>query len=111
MYAAATCSTSIIRSTATDEYGDPTDNPAADPIYTGVPASILVSSSFITPQGASTPRQVLRYSGQIGSDTDIQKNDLLRDDTHGITYTVAGVVQGNGIGHTPDLELELDRLA
>lgn len=111
MYAFANCSASIIRAVGTNAYGDPEDNPAADPLRTGVPAQIIVTSSYTTGQGDVSPRTVQRVTGTVGADTDIRKNDLLRDDTNSVAYTVRSVTQDNGIGHRPDLVLELDRLA
>ena len=109
MYALATCTVSILRGTSTNEFGDEVDNGTV--AASGIPASIIVRSKSISDSATQTPRIVQQVIGAIGSNVDIRDTDQIRDDTNGITYVIESVIQPNGPGLTPDLQLELRRVA
>ena len=112
MYAVANCTISILRATTTDTYADVVDDPQSAPVATGVPANLISSSHTSWSQGTGTPRTQQRYTALVGSTTDVQAGDLIRDDTHGgITFTVLAATQPNAVGHIPDIQLDLDLLA
>lgn len=109
MYALATCTVSILRGTSTNQFGDTVDNGTV--AASGIPASIIVRTKSVSDAGTQTPRVIQQVMGAIGSNVDIRDTDQLRDDTHGITYSIQSVIQPNGPGLTPDLQLELLRVA
>lgn len=108
MYALATCTTSILRGTSTDAYGDVIDN--ATVAASGIPASIIVSSRTVQDSATQTSRVVETIHCEMISNLDVRDTDQIRDDTHGITYAVQAVTQPNGPGITPDLQIELRRV-
>lgn len=112
MYGLANCLVSVLRGTATNEFGDTVDV-GADPsavVATDIPAFIAVKSETITDPSTQTPRVVQTIRGAIGSDVDIRDTDQLYDDTHDVTYAVEAVTQPLAAGITPDQELELRRV-
>lgn len=109
MYSLATCTVSILRGTTTTIYGDEVDDGTV--IASGIPASIIVASKSIYDRATQSPRVIQQVTGAVGSEVDIKDSDQVRDDTNGITYAVEAVTQPNGPGFTPDLQLELRRVA
>lgn len=109
MYALANCTVSILRGTSTNEYGDEVDSDTV--VASGIPASIVVRSKSSSDPSTQVSRVIQQVVGVVGSNVDIQDTDRLRDDTNGITYAIESVIQANGPGHTPDLQLDLQRVA
>jgi len=98
----------VLRGTTTDDYLDTVD---ADTVASsGVPAAIRERTSRVSGGATGQPRVVRVVSGQVRSGTDVRIGDRLRDDTHGVIYTVENVTDPGGPGNTADLELELKRV-
>lgn len=108
MYGLANCLISVLRGTSTSEFGDSLDNGTV--AASGIPAAIVVRSRTIFDPSTQSARIVQQLIGTVGSAVDITDTDQIRDDTHGVTYSVEAVTQPLGIGLTPDLELELRRV-
>lgn len=108
VYGLANCTVSVLRGTMLNEFGDVVDNVGV--AASGIPASIIVRSKTITDKATQEPRVIQRVVGHVGSNVDVRGTDQLRDDTHGITYSVQAVTQSNGMGLVPDLELDLLRV-
>lgn len=110
MYAPASCLASILRPTgATTPLGDAAGT--YDLVATGVPASITEDSRSTYDRATQTPRTVRTLSALLGSGTDVQVGDRLRDDTHGgLLYVVKTVTQERSYGYLPDLEIDIGRV-
>jgi hypothetical protein len=108
VYALATCTASILRGTSANTWGDVTDN--ATVAASGIPAAITVKSRTVSDSATQTSRVIETVTGAVGSNLDIRDTDRLRDDTHGITYSIEAVTQPGGTGLTADLQLELRRV-
>lgn len=109
MYIIATCSASILRGTGTDLYGDPVDNGTV--IASGVIASIRETSQVVMDAATQAPRIIRYVAGTVPSGTDVVDTDMVRDDSHGMLYSVEAVTQNRQPGYTPDLELQLKRVS
>lgn len=108
MYGLANCTISVLRGTATDVWGDTIDSGAI--VNQAVPAFIVVKSRTVYDPSTQSPRVVQHIIGAVGSDIDIRDTDQIRDETHGVTYSVESVTQPLGAGITPDQTLELRRV-
>jgi hypothetical protein len=108
VYALATCLASVLRGTGTNTWGDTVDN--ATVAASGIPAAITVRSRTAQDSATQTSRVIETVTGAVGSNVDIRDTDRLRDDTHGITYSIEAVTQPGGAGLTADLQLELRRV-
>lgn len=108
MYQIATCTATILRGTTTNQFSDTVDN--AVPVYTGVIASIREEGRVVFDPATQQPRVVRSVAGTVPSDTDVLDSDQIRDDTHGVTYSVEAVTKPVQPGFTPDTELQLRRI-
>lgn len=108
MYAAATCTGTILRGDALDEYHDRVDNSTV--AASGVLARIESRGIRVVDQTTQTPNTVRTPYARMQSDTDIRPGDRYRDDTHGITYVVLDVDQPNQLGRESDLNVGLQRV-
>lgn len=109
MYIIATCKASILRGSSTDTWGDTVDNSTV--ATSGVSASIRETSRVVRDTATQQPRVIRYVAGTMPSGTDVVDTDLVRDDTHGVLYTVEAVTQNRTPGFTPDLELQLKRVS
>jgi hypothetical protein len=109
VYIIATCSASILRGTGTDTYGDPVDNGTV--IASGVIASIRETSQVVMDSATQSPRVIRYVAATLPSGTDVIDTDMVRDDSHGVLYSVEAVTQNRQPGFTPDLELQLKRVS
>lgn len=108
MMAFATCTLSVFRGEATDEYGDDIEVNTT-PVATRVPASVVARSKVVTTYEQETPRVIRWYVGRVEQGTDIRKNDRLRNEQTGHVYFV-DAVGDSGTGAVPtDLVLDLRR--
>lgn len=110
MYAPATCLATVLRPTGTlNARGDASATYSV--VSTGNPASITEDGRRTWDAATQTPRTVRTLSALIGSTTDIQPGDRLRDDTHGgRLYVVKTVTRERSFAYAPDLELDLGRV-
>lgn len=111
MYQPATCTATILRRDpdAKTPLGDPAGVYAQ--VATGLPASIVEASRRTWDKATQTPRVVRVLTGLLGSGSDVQVGDRLRDDSNGgLLYVVKTVTQPRSYGYTPDLELDLGRV-
>lgn len=100
----------VLRAETTDPEGEPLDDDSAEPVQTGVPASILTRSRTVQVPGSTTPRTIRWFIGRVPAGTDIQNGDRLRDRENRV-YAVDSVDQAPTTGRVNDLRLELRRLA
>lgn len=111
MYQLATCLASILRRDSTVKNARGDAGGVYNQIATGLPASIVESNRRTFDRATQTPRTMRTLSGLVGSGTDIQIGDRLRDDTNGgILYVVKDVTQPRSFGYLPDIELDLARV-
>lgn len=105
MYAVANTKVSILTGTSVDEWNDTVDGTAVR--AEGVPASLIEKSRLITTPEQPTPR-VIRYAvARLPATTVIGEEDRIRDERTGNVYAITAVTGQPGIGHTPDLRLDL----
>ncbi|HMG61317.1 MAG TPA: hypothetical protein VK599_00050 [Streptosporangiaceae bacterium] len=112
MRAIANTRATILTGTTTDEFGDVIDSatPGADPRQRGFPASITQSSKTITTPEQPTPRVIRTHIAQLPADTPVGPEDRLRDDVTGTVYAITAVTAERGIGHAPDVRLDLKQV-
>lgn len=108
MYQLATCRATIFRGAVPNEFGDLKASNV--PVVKGVLASIIESDQRVWETTTQTPRVVRIVSGTFPYGTDIQPNDRVRDDTHGVDYWVVSVAVRRAAGSQPDLGAELRRV-
>jgi hypothetical protein len=107
LIARATTTVAVLRSTATDAYGDETDTNTA--VHTGIPASLIEQTRRVTTRDDPTPR-VVRYAvGRVTAGTDITDQDRLRDERTGQVYIVDAVSAMSSAAVAADLRLDLRR--
>ena len=111
MYALATCRASIYRGSTTDEYGDEVEgHDASLRVAQDILAHITQRSVRAFDPSSGMPRVFRTSLGIMPSGTDVRTNDRIRDDTHGVVYTVNAVTTNTVPGLTPDTVLELERI-
>lgn len=106
MKARATTTISILRGAAADDYGDQEDTERT--VASRIPASLLERTRTIRRYDSTTPERVKSITGRVGSGTDVQLEDRVRDERTSTIYIVDDVIQQQGLmGHTPDIRLDL----
>jgi hypothetical protein len=108
MRAVATTTVTVLRGTSTDEFGDELDVDTA--VYTGLPFSLIEQSRRIFDPATGTPRIVRTVYGRANAGTDLQTTDRLRDERSQAVYVINAVTQQTGVGGTPDLRVDLERV-
>ena len=86
MIATATTTVSILRGDETNDYGDTVDSDTA--IYTGIPAAIHEQNRRVFLPAEQAYRIVRFYTGRLPSNTDVVKNDRIKDERTGHVYLV-----------------------
>lgn len=110
MYAAATTTISILRGDdATDRYLD--SEPSDSIAHSGVIASIISRSRVISSPDTSEPMTVTSITGRVGSGTDIQYNDRIKDERTGVIYQIMDMGLNQAPYNTPDIVLTLKQVA
>lgn len=107
MIAAATTVVSILRGDETNEYGDVVDSDTA--VYAGIPASIVEQNRRVYLPAEQAYRIVRSYEGRLPSNTDVQKNDRIRDERTNVIYLVVNLADPVALAFTPDRHVELSR--
>lgn len=107
MIARATTRITVLRGTATDDYGDESD--AATAVYTGIPAALTEQTRTVTTRESPTPRVIRFTVGRVTAGTDITDQDRLRDERTGQVYIVEAVSSMNSAAVAADLRLDLRR--
>lgn len=110
MYAFATTTISILRGDdSADEFGDsaPSDSPA----YTKIPASIQEQRKVVAGPGSLEPTILRTTTGRVGSGTDVQYNDRIKDERTGTVYQITDMSQNQNPMMTPDIVLQLLRVS
>ncbi|MFD9223813.1 hypothetical protein ACFWDI_28370 [Streptomyces sp. NPDC060064] len=108
MRALANTKVSVLTGTSTDEWGDTVDGATVS--ASAIPASLIEKSRLVTTPEQSTPR-VIRYTiARLPSNTTVGAEDRIRDDVTGTVYAITSVTAPSGVGHTPDLRLDLKRV-
>lgn len=90
-----------------DGYGDDTET-GTDPLYTGIPASIVEVSQRAPDPAAGDLVNVSALVGRVGSLVDVQEGDRLKD-RDGTWYSVLRVHQPQSPVVVLDKRLELSR--
>lgn len=108
MRAVATTTVTVLRGTATDEFGDEVDLDTV--LYMGLPFSLIEQSRRVFDPVSGTPRIVRVAYGRTNSGTPLQTADRLRDERTGSVYVIHAVTQHAGVGGTPDLRVDLERV-
>lgn len=108
MRAIANTKVSVLTGTSVDDWGDTVDNNTV--AVSGIPASLVERSRLITTPEQPTPR-VIRYTvGRLPGRTPVGPEDRIRDDRTGAIYAITAVTPPSGVGHQPDLRLDLKRV-
>lgn len=108
MRALANTRVSVLTGTSEDSWGDTVDGTTV--AAAGIPASLIESSRLITTPEQPTPR-VIRYAvARLPSTTVVAVENRIRDDITGTVYAITAVTAPSGVGHKPDLRLDLKRV-
>jgi hypothetical protein len=112
MIARATTRVTVLTGTTVDDWGDTVDSatPGTDPRQRGLPAAITLASKTITTPEQPTPRVIRTHVARLPAATPVGPEDRLRDDTTGTIYAITAVTAETGIGHTPDVRLDLKQV-
>lgn len=108
MRATATTTVTVLRGTATDEFGDEVDTDT--PLYTKVPFSLIEQNRRVFDPVTGTPRTVRVAYGRTNAGTPLLTADRLRDERTGSVYVINAVTQQAGVGGSPDLRVDLERV-
>lgn len=108
MRATATTTMTVLRGTTTDGFGDEVD--LDTPVYTGLPFSLIEQSRRVSDPATGTPRIVRVVYGRTNAGTDLLTADRLRDERTGSVYVINAVTQQAGVGGTPDLRIDMERV-
>lgn len=108
MIAVANTRVSVLTGTSVDSWGDTVDGATVS--ESGIPASLIERSRLVTTPEQPTPR-VIRYAvARLPARTVVGVEDRIRDDRTGTVYAITAVTAQPGVGHTPDLRLDLKRV-
>jgi hypothetical protein len=107
MQAIATTRLTILRGTATDDFGDAADTDTV--IARSVPASLTEQSRRVTTRDDPTPR-VIRYAiARVPAGTDVTDQDRVRDERTGAVYVVDSTSGMANPALRVDIRLDLRR--
>lgn len=107
MIATATTTVSILRGDEVNGYGDVVDSDTA--IHTKIPASIHEQNRRVYLPAEQAYRIIRSYTGRLPSNSDVQKNDRLRDERTGAIYLVTDIADPVSPAFAPDRHVELSR--
>lgn len=107
MQAIATTQLTVLRGTATDEYGDEQDTDTV--VARNIPASLTEQSRRVTTRDDPTPRIIRTTIARVPAGTDIQDQDRVRDQRTGFTYIVDAPSSMASPAMAVDLRLDLRR--
>jgi hypothetical protein len=94
----ATTTVSVLRGETTDSFGDPVD--ADTVVASGVPASLLETRSTARRPVEGRTDNVRSYNLRVRTNLALQRDDRIRDERTGVTYTVDELVTPvNPAGH------------
>lgn len=94
----ATTTVSVLRGVTTDDFGDPVD--ADTVVASGVPASLLETRSTARRHVEGRTDNVRAYNLRVRTNVALQRDDRIRDEQTGSTYTIDEVVTPiNPVGH------------
>ncbi|WUH94566.1 hypothetical protein OG900_33420 [Streptomyces sp. NBC_00433] len=112
MQAIANTRVTVLTGTTTDDFGDTVDSltPGTDPRQQRIPASLTQSGKTVTTPEQPTPRVIRTHIARLPAGTPVGPEDRLRDDVTGTVYAITAVTAEPGIGHTPDVRLDLKRV-
>lgn len=111
MIAGATTVVELWRDTDPDDsdgYGDDTET-GTDPLYTGIPASIIEQSQRAPDPGSGDLVNVAALVGRVGSLVDVREGDRLHDPATDEWYAVQRVHHPQSPVMVLDKRLELSR--
>lgn len=110
MYGKATTTISILRgSDAVDEFLDVA--PADTVKYSKIPASILEQNKTVASPDTAEPIVLRTTTGRVGSGTDIQYGDRIKDERTGTVYQIDDMSQNQSPFSTPDIIMKLSRIS
>lgn len=108
MRAIANTKVSVLTGTSADEWGDTVDGTTVS--ASGIPASLVERSRLVTTPEQPTPR-VIRYTvGRLPGRTAVGAEDRIKCERTGAIYAITAVTPPSGVGHQPDLRLDLKRV-
>ena len=108
MRAIANTRVSVLTGTSEDSWGDTVDGTTV--AATNIPASLIERSRLITTPEQPTPRTIRYTVARLPSNTTVGVEDRIRDDVTGTVYAITSVTSPSGVGHKPDLRLDLKRV-
>jgi hypothetical protein len=108
MRALANTKVSILTGTSVDSWGDTVDGDTVS--ASGIPASLIERSRLVTTPEQPTPRVIRFAVARLPSSTVVGAEDRIRDERTGTVYAITAVTAQPGVGHTPDLRLDLKRV-
>lgn len=105
--AAATCRVSILRGTETNGYGDTVDSETA--VRSGVPCSLIEQTRRVYLPDEGATRIIRSYAGRVGPETDLRKDDRIRNERNGRTYLVTDLGDPESAALDPDITFTASR--
>lgn len=108
MRALANTRISVLTGTNVDDFGDTVDGTTVS--ASGIPASLVERSRLVTTPEQPTPRVIRFTVARLPSQTTVGPEDRIRDDVTGTVYAITAVTPPSGVGHLPDLRLDLKRV-
>jgi hypothetical protein len=112
MQAIANTRATVLTGTTTDDFDDVIDSltPSINPKQRGFPAAITQSSKTVTTPEQPTPRVIRTHVARLPAGTPVGPEDRLRDDITGTVYAITAVTAERGVGHAPDVRLDLKQV-
>lgn len=97
---------SIYRGSTLDAEGDEIDSDV--PLYTDIPASLIEGRPRQVESGTNeTPRVIRQATLRVGRNTDIKRNDRVKDQITGMFWRIDAVGAIGNPAFTPDLRVDL----
>lgn len=107
MRAAANRTVSIIRAVTTDAWGDAVDTETV--LYTRVLCSLIEQNRRVYLPAEQAFRYIRSYAGRVGPETDLQKNDRIKDERTNIVYLVTDLGDPESAALQPDITFTASR--
>lgn len=108
MRAIANTRISVLTGTSLDVWGDTLDGTTI--AASGIPASLIEQSRLVTTPEQPTPRAIRYTIARLPAGTTVDVENRIKNEITGTVYAITNVTAPNGVGHTPDLRLDLKRV-